>query len=216
MKRLVMAINKVIHSKVNYFIAILCFFSMAPTDLRGQSDYLLDNFTAFRDGNRVILTWTIGRGNSCIGIGVYRSADNEEYEKIHEIFGECGSTDKAQFYSYIDENPIKNKISFYVLELGFSGRTLPVSILFDELPSNGSKVVPNPAFDEAKIVLILPDDIGYFINIYNQIGEHIAKYEDKGERSHFSIAGFLPGNYFYTVTDTYGKRISSGKFVVIY
>jgi hypothetical protein len=205
-----------INLKAAFFISLSCFLSMATTNLHGQSDYLLDNFAAFRDGNRVVLTWTIGRGNSCFGIGVYRSADNVEYERIHEIFGECGSTDKAQFYSYIDENPIKNKLSYYVLELGFSGRTLPVSILLDEVPSNGSKVVPNPVFNDAKIVFSLPDDITYFVNIYNQIGQHIAKYPDQGGRSHFSVEVFLPGNYFYTITDTYGKKISSGKFVVLH
>ena len=213
-KRLRIIQLRIVNLKSAFFISLICLLSISKVDLYGQADYLLDNFAAFRDGNRVILTWTIGKGNSCIGIGVYRSADNQEFEKIHEIFGECGSTEKAQFFSYIDENPIKNKISHYLLELGFSGRTLPVSVLFDEVSPNGSKVVPNPVVDDAKIVFSLPDDISYFVNIYNQIGEHVIKYQDKGGISCFSVDGFLQGNYFYTVTDTFGKRISAGKFVV--
>jgi len=80
---------------------------------------------AIKDKDRIILQWTIKKGSSCIGIGIFRSTDAINFEVIGEIKGVCGSTEFAQAYHFIDENPIKNKTNYYVLEMGFSGKTTP-------------------------------------------------------------------------------------------
>lgn len=207
-----MMFNKIL--KITFLkICVLLFFL---TEIAAQSHYLLDNFSAFRDGKRIILTWTIGQGNSCIGIGIYRSKDDLEYEKIHEFFGECGSPSKAQFYSFVDENPIQNSDNFYVLELGFSGRTTPVLVTFEALPDSGSKVVPNPVSDSATIIYLNPNEKMNVLKFFNNSGQLITEITSSKSTVTLPIEQFSPGIYFYEISDFNQNRVSSGKFVVVH
>ena len=97
--------------KIFQFILFLFLLNVAP--VWSQSHYILDNLSAIKDKNRVIINWTIKRGNSCIGIGIFRSVDRTNYELIGEIQGICGSTEFAQAFHFIDENPVKNKTNYY-------------------------------------------------------------------------------------------------------
>lgn len=194
------------------FLSLL-FLSAMSGLLSGQAHYLLDHFSAYRDQNRIILTWTVGKGNSCIGIGVYRSTDNIEFKNIHNIFGECGSPEFAKYYSYVDENPVKNQTNYYQLELGFSGRTTSVAVRYDEIPEAGSLLSPNPVSHTAKLLFENREGKSLWIRIYNAQGTLLTQYPSGDESILLDLSGLVEGLYFYTISDRDNKLRSRGRFI---
>ncbi|MBK9736336.1 MAG: hypothetical protein IPO92_15810 [Saprospiraceae bacterium] len=189
-----------------------------------QSHYLLDNFKAYKESNRVVLNWTVKKGNTCSGTGILRSTDNINFEVIGEISGICGSQETAKSYSFIDENPVKNKINYYVLELGFSGKTEPsLAIKYLDVSTNGYLLYPNPI-----------DDIGYlyFNNVNNS--KHTLRINDASGKYYptyttnsdvFTLIfptnpDYLPSHIIYwqsllvfTILNESGEIVASGKFI---
>ncbi|MBK8888479.1 MAG: hypothetical protein IPN46_18895 [Saprospiraceae bacterium] len=121
----------------------------------GQSHYLIKRFDAYKDKNRIILNWSIKKGNSCVGIGILRSENDINYTKIGEIQGICGDNESETNYTFIDESP--NHANYYVLELGASGITdPPLFVKFISLDGKASKVIPNPAVIQLTFFLTIP------------------------------------------------------------
>ncbi|MBK9256998.1 MAG: T9SS type A sorting domain-containing protein [Saprospiraceae bacterium] len=189
-------------------------FSVTNTSY-SQNHYLLDDFKAFRDNERVILNWTIKQGSFCIGIGVYRSPDNVNYEKIHDIFGECGSSSKPVPYTYVDNNPIKNSKNYYILELGFSGRTEPVQIEFIDFNDTGYQLKPNPIVSESILIFQNEKRTDYILTIFDSYG--ISVRSIKNEKDYFIVNNetLSSGVYFFQITEVSGKTVLFGKFVSV-
>jgi hypothetical protein len=191
-----------------------------PIQLSAQTHYLLSALDALKDNNRVILTWTIKKGNSCIGITIYRSVDNVNFKKIGEIQGACGSTEYAQSYLFIDESPIKNRTNYYSLELGFSGRTEPsLAVQFIDFSQKKSVVLPNPVTSNGKIHIENPDHQKRNLFIFNKSGQKI--YEDNSNNEFFPISLSQLNDqfsslttFFYLITDQFGKFVDSGPILI--
>lgn len=199
---------------------------MQTGHLTSQSHYLLDNLNAIKDKDRIILQWTIKKGSSCIGIGILRSTDAINFEVIGEIKGVCGSTEYAQAYHFIDENPIRNKSNYYVLELGFSGKTTPpLRIEYIELGTNKSKVIPNPMSGEGRIYFENPNNENHTLHIFDAVGKYVFKYNSNEEYFTVNLSSleeietaafnFNASRYFYYITDSNGKKVTSGYFIDI-
>ena len=204
--------------KIRIIIGLVTFFIAFRTN--GQSHYLLSRLEAFKSENRVIINWNIRQGGSCFGIGILRSTDQVHYDVIGEIFGNCGSSESEQTFSFIDENPVKNKINYYVLEMGFSGRSAPpLTIEYYDLGKNNSKVIPNPLTLNGKILFINPSNTKHTILIFDQTGRIVKSalsYDDffipgLGYADDFSHSELK--KYFYIIQDENGTKISSGQFV---
>lgn len=205
-------------------VILILFFS--TFNLMGQHHYLLSNFNGFKDQNRVILNWTIKRGSSCIGIGILRSSDNSEYEVIGEIQGVCGSTEFAQAYNFIDENPVKNSKNYYKLELGFSGRTEPPVVLeYIDIRSEGYKMLPNPVLTNARLHFENTNNSKHFLSIYSSAGQFCGlnstneNYFDveKSKIDEANLGHKSQGNelYFFEIRDEIGNIKAKGKFMTI-
>lgn len=200
-------------------VRCLCLLSLTfcLTSLYGQSHYLLSKLEATRHENRIILSWTIKQGGSCFGIGIFRSTDNNEFEKIGEITGNCGSSENEQNFIFIDDNPVKNMINYYVLEMGFSGKTNPpLKAEFFDFDKNISKVIPNPFKDSARILFINPDFTAYTLYIFDESGKLLKTAISKGDffilssdDIHFNTPA-TAGKFYYTIADEKGQRITSG------
>ncbi len=207
--------------KIFQFILFLFLLNVAP--VWSQSHYILDNISAIKDKNRVIINWTIKRGNSCIGIGIFRSVDRTNYELIGEIQGICGSTEFAQAFHFIDENPVKNKTNYYVLELGFSGKTEPpLEVEYIDFGENQSKVIPNPIASYGFIYFDNPNNELHKLFIFDAIGKRVWDSKTNGDKFPISLTdleeieiasfNFNTTKYYYYITDNSGKKVSSGIF----
>lgn len=203
-------------------IGFIFFFS--TWNLVGQQHYLLSNFNGFKGSDRVILNWTIKRGSTCIGIGILRSTDDLNYEVIGEIRGVCGSTEFAQAYNFIDENPVRNKKNYYKLELGFSGRTEPPIVLeYFDVSGVGYKMIPNPIQTSARLFFENPNNSKHFLKIYNSAGQFCAQISssedffilekvtiDEANPVHNSNGSQL---YLFEIIDEQGSVNTKGKFI---
>ncbi len=192
--------------------------------LNGQNHYLLEDFKTIKDKQRVILTWTIKKGNTCAGTGILRSVDNIQYEVIGEITGICGNAEFAQSYSFIDEFPVKNKINYYILELGFAGKTspaIPVEII--DFQDKTSKVIPNPMHSYGKILFNNPNNEKHQLYLYNNYGKlvltvvtledfFLIDWNDLYDEN-IGIKTTLPDIYYYTITNINNAPVTSGKIV---
>lgn len=189
-----------------------------------QQHYLLDSFKAIKDKNRVILLWTMKQGSTCIGTGIFRSTNGIDYENIGEVNEVCGALEKPVTYQFIDENPVKGATNYYVLELGFSGKTNPpVKASFRDFNGKTSMVVNNPG-GSVTIYFDNPDQAQYTIRIFSLEGNPVQTVLTREEE--FSIepeiftlrplrASFLPASvYIYSVTTEAGNTVATGKFFV--
>lgn len=187
-----------------------------------QNHEILNRFQAIKDKDRVILLWTIKQNSSCQGIGILRSTNNRDFVQIGKIEGVCGSPSEEQHFTYVDENPVPNKTNYYVLELGFSGQTIPsLKVEFIDLSTSSSIVIPNPALYSTTIHFHNPNNEKHELFIYDLTGKYVWKGTTHSDSYHFDImhiedlstASFnIPRNmYHYIIRTESGKKISSGK-----
>jgi hypothetical protein len=154
-------------------VVVICALSYA---LDAQSNYLLDYFKAFATGEKIELIWQMGKGNQCSGIGIHRSTDGFNFEKISEIPGICGSDTSAQFYSFTDESPLPGRLHHYVLELGFAGKTdPPITIYYPDFSEKSIQVIPNPLSGLGIIAFPNPDGDEHQIFLYDASGQFLYK-----------------------------------------
>ena len=206
------------HMKIRFIFLLV--FLMINSISHAQSHYLLSRLEAFRADNRVIINWTIRRGGSCFGIGILRSVDKINYTVIGEISGDCGSSESEQSYTFTDENPVKDKVNFYVLEMGFSGKTEPpLSVEYFDFAKNESKVIPNPIYTAGKIHFINPDYTPHTLTVFDESGKLIKTVYTNTE--YFGLTSdildtkstFGSNKFYYTIAEENGKRVSSGFFL---
>lgn len=106
----------------------------------------LSAFLYIKERDKVILTWTIKRNNSCNGIGIYRSNDFEDYILIGRIEGICGSADNETNFTFVDSSPDIQGINYYKLSIGLEGETNPpLKVEYIKYPPNGILIIPNPS-----------------------------------------------------------------------
>ena len=186
----------------------------------GQSHYLIKRFDAYKDKNRIILNWSIKKGNSCVGIGILRSENDINYTKIGEIQGICGDNESETNYTFIDESP--NHANYYVLELGASGITdPPLFVKFISLDGKASKVIPNPAIYTAYVLFDNPNNEKYTVRFYSNDGKLIRQNITNEDKVYISLENLddrLLGSpfrktYYYTIHDAQNSKIADGIFM---
>jgi len=200
-------------------------FWMTCQILTAQFHEFLDDFKVYKDDNRVILTWTMSAGSTCIGTGILRSTELDgEPEVIGEIREVCGSLGEPQSYTFIDENPVSGNTNYYTLELGFSGRSKPaLGINFIALDDTNYKVVPHPIKSVGKIYFENKNKTRHtlvFYDINGKYGNTIHTTEDYffidiTEKNDFASTPFVYLNNFFVfnIFDHNGQKITSGRFV---
>lgn len=186
----------------------------------GQSHYLIKSFDAYKDKNRIILNWSIKKGNSCVGIGILRSENDINYTKIGEIHGICGDNESETNYTFVDESP--NHANYYVLELGASGITdPPLFVKFISLDGKASKVIPNPAIYTAYVLFDNPNNEKHTVRFYSNDGKLIRQNITNEDKVYISLenlddrllGGPFQKTYYYTIHDAQNSKISDGIFM---
>lgn len=180
-----------------------------------QPHPILDDFTAFRDGNTVLLKWTITSGSTCNGIRIYRAEDTINYIQVGDIAGVCGSSTSPVPYSFTDLSPIPNKINYYRLELGTQGFSKFVAIEFIVLGNEGYLIRPQPVTDNAVIYFDNPANDSYSFKLYDEKGVLVKTIENiTTDTILFNRVGLNSGTYLFTI-QTGDKIIVKGKIIVL-
>lgn len=106
---------------MSFILVLDSFWGFAQHDI-------LERFTGSQFNDIVSLEWTIKGGNTCNGIIIYHSTDDNNYTDIGRIEGVCGSTESSMSYEFEHSSPAP--LNYYKLELGFQGRSDAIVVSF--------------------------------------------------------------------------------------
>ena len=203
--------------KSKYQVIILFMFGfilMINSTLFSQNNPILDNFSITQNNGKVYLNWIIKSGSTCNGIQIFRSANNSSFKEIGNIAGICGSVSSATPYNFVDQNPEKNTINFYRLELGNNGTSQTLSIEIIDIEKEGSQVRPNPVYNEAKIYFNNNIKELNYLSVYNLSDKLIDELSSKENFFEINSTNYSNGIYFFKIINKEKIIISKGKFIV--
>ena len=139
----------------------------------------LAGFTAGRDGDRVILTWTTASETNNAGFDVQRSVDGGSFTTIGSREG-AGTTTEAQFYRFVDSHlPFEATSVRYRLRQRDLDGTTSFSAVQTVIVAAPQQVTlrapfPNPSLRQTTIRYQLPKDGTVELSLYNVLGQRIA------------------------------------------
>ena len=198
------------------WIVLFVSFSMVfvSSFANAQSNPILDDFSILANNRKVYLNWIIKSGSTCNGIHIFRSANNSSFKEIGNIAGICGSVSSATPYNFVDQNPEKNTINFYRLELGNNGTSQTLSIEIIDIEKEGSQVRPNPVYNEAKIYFNNNTKVLNYLSVYNLSDKLIDELSSKENFFEIDSTNYSNGIYFFKIINKEKIIISKGKFIV--
>ena len=196
---------------IKLFLCLL--LQSATANVFAQHNSILDNFTVFENNGKVYLNWTIISGSTCNGIQIYRSTDSISYFKIGSIAGIRGSSSTTTNYNFTDNNPEKNKINCYRLELGGNWTSEILSVEIIDIES-GYQIRPNPVIGKGKIYFDNNTKLQHQLFIYNLNGLQIFSSTTKEDFFELNTKIFLSGISPFTISTEGNLLKAKGKLMV--
>ncbi len=191
------------------FLAVVLLFTSA----KAQETDFISFFKATENKGRVLLSWQITAGNTCNGIQIFRGTDSTQLTQTGEIIGVCGSVDQPVDYTFVDENPIKNTISYYRIQFGFQGYSPMVEILVNATGDGGTQVRPHPISTQGKIFFNKSTSSNYTLELYNLHGQKVLELTTTESVFDISADGLPSGVYTYTIS-TENLANQTGKLLI--
>jgi len=171
-------------------------------------------FSVVQIENKIQLDFTIKSGNTCNGVGIYRSADSLNFTLIGDIEGICGSTDKNESYSYTDYSPLKNSKNFYRLQPGILPTSGIAGVFYLDLSENEVLVYPNPISSTSAIYSLNTSHEERILNVFTREGKHVYQSEPSRASSFLLPAeDLIAGIYYFTISSENAERFK-GSFTV--
>lgn len=180
----------------------------------GQLHPILDRFNVFETGGKVYIIFVISSGNTCNGIDILRSDDSANFITVGHIGGVCGSSSEPVMYSFIDENPIKNKRSYYKLELGGYGYTNNIEIEIIDTKEFGFQVRPNPAHENTIIYFQNPNNTEHTLSIISNTGVILLNKVSIQNLFSLDVRSLPSGIYPFIITENQHNTSAVGKLVI--
>jgi hypothetical protein len=149
---------------------------------------------------------------------VERSTDGVNFSKIGEVIGNGTSTDRHD-YSYNDKNVVAGIRYYYRLKQVDFDESYEYSPVVSEMLRGDdlfkvSDFVPNPAADQAKLIITTGKEQEVQIEMHNYLGEIVKKgttYLNKGSNTiNFDFGDLAAGTYTTRVvagTNTHVRRV---------
>jgi len=188
---------------------------VATTNVFAQHNPILGKFTVFENNGKVFLNWTIVSGSTCNGIQIYRSTDTINYTQVGNIVGVCGSSSSAVSYNFTDDNPEKNKVNYYHLELGNNGSSEILSVEIIDIANNGYQIRPNPVVSSiAKIYFDNNTKNQHQLFIYNISGIQVFRTSTNEDLFDLNTETFLSGIYLFTISTEGNLPRAKGKIII--
>lgn len=195
------------------YLPLLLFSFFSTQAISQTAEDVLSRFFAVQQEDKVLLRWTIIRGNTCEDTYVERSVDGGPYERIGLIGGICGSPDASITYDFYDTVPVPNRFSAYRLLLGLYGYTEPRNVEFILLNDEGFSLQPNPMTEKSWLVFDNPRSEEFTLRIYDMRGKMVYSITTDTDRFLIYREGLGSGQYFFTLEGS--DRKMSGKLIVI-
>jgi len=162
----------------------------------------------------VLVNFTIFKGITCTGVQIERSTDNVNFTEIHEFAGVCGAINTEESYTFLDENPISNKLSWYRLDLGSIGLySKTLSVVFINYTDEGVIVFPNPCSSNCTIYFSNPNEREFQLLFFDRMGKLVMDQTTTSDRWEMGSKQFSPGIYYFQIIND-GDEKHSGKLVV--
>ncbi len=157
----------------------------------------------------VILEWKTATENNNLGFEIYRSSDQEEFERITFVDGSPSSSEPRN-YTFTDLNPGGGDIIRYrLIQVDLDGTKKIVSEITVEsaLPEQFSLLpnYPNPFNPETFIRFAIPCNCDISLEVFDINGRKISalmegKYEPGEYSVIFDARGLASGTYIYTLS----------------
>lgn len=196
-------------------IAVIFLFLLGMIDANAQTKHpILDKLNLFEVNGAVHIDCTITAGYTCNGISYYRSDGGEEFKKIGEVSGICGSPDFAVRYQFIDEDPPKNQPLRYMVDFGGYGNTEELSIEVVDTDLLGYQVRPNPTAGQSLIFFRNTSNSEHYMRVYDLSGRQVYSGQTIEKFFEIDLTGNAPGLYIFNILeDKSGSRLH-GKIVL--
>lgn len=190
-----------------YFIVFVLFSQLVGFS---QDPHLIvkDIFIQQRT-DHVYLQWTIKEGRTCNDIHIERSSDGLYFERIGLISGVCGSSDSDVVFFFTDEEPVKNKINYYRLELGSQGYTTTFQI--NTRIIDNYFILQNPVKESLNI--LFAEGSLRSIEIYDTGGKRLYTQQITDQDITITVDHLQAGVYIIVFREE-NKPPTSSKFVV--
>lgn len=202
-------------SKVKKYLYNIIFLSQLLVGLNSfaQKHPILDNFDVFEVSGKVYINCVISSGYTCNGIDVLRSEDNLTFQSVGHIGGVCGSSSDPVSYNFTDDNPPKNKLLYYKLELGGYGFTDVLTINIIDTKEFGFQIRPNPANQNTTIYFENKYDEEYHLVLMNIMGKVVLSQITRSNFFRIDLSNIPSGIYFFNILDLPSQQ-TSGKLIV--
>lgn len=198
----------------SFNILILLTFLLCKVAVAQKGHPILDDYDVFQLNGKVYISVTVSSGQTCNGINVQRSADSLSYQQIGHVVGICGSSASPITYDFVDDYPIKNKTSYYRVELGGYGYTTVASILVIDTQEFGFQVRPSPARDNTIIYFDNPQQEEFELVLFNLSGLKVKTKHTISNSFELNVSDLNKGLYFFTIGKNYDEQKTIGKLMV--
>lgn len=192
-----------------FFIDAVCFQTFAPCTL----PISLSDLTANYFDSKVVLHWTTTLEVNNDHFTIERSKDGISFEAVGKIKG-VGSTLKKQKYSFTDNDPYLDDVSYYRLKQTDQNGNYAYSkiVSIDPNLEQDLNVYPNPSQDG--VFFIITDYFSSTSNFYEVLdysGRKIIEQKIQGNKSVLDLTG--NGKGLYILRSTINGKTSSKKVV---
>jgi hypothetical protein len=175
---------------------------------------ILDNFSVIEIGGKVFVSVTVGQGNTCSGINVLRSDNQLSYDTVGHVSGVCGSTSHPITYSFTDATPVKNRTSYYKVELGGVGYTTVIAMLIIDTEEFGFQIRPNPAVGDVIIHFENDNNEQVEFSLYSLTGHHLKSISTINDFVQLNVSEFENGMYIFMLKEDSDRAPVKGKLIV--
>jgi hypothetical protein len=190
--------------------ALGCLFAPA----QAQEHPLVDVFTATEGTGSVMLSWTMSRGSTCLGLGVERAVNGGPFAEVHNIPGFCGAIDQAVTYEWVDADVPELSELAYRLDFGVQGKSSERRVHFDQLNSTDHRFVPNPTSGEGRLLLRTGLHERVVVTIWDAAGHAVFGPLDQADNVIVVPQGRLSSGVHTYRAETLSGSVMVGHFVV--
>jgi hypothetical protein len=198
---------------MKFFFQIIFIMCLASSSF-AQIHPILDEFKVSEADSKVYISCIVSSGKTCKGINVLRSEDSINFVSIARIDGTCGNASSPIRYSFIDENPIKNKRTFYALQLGGFANTNVLSIYIIDTKQEGFVVSPNPAKGRTQIFIENKHQKTIHFSLLNYNGKEVMTKVTTSNMFELELSSLQSGMYPFIIFNESDNNKAFGKLVI--
>lgn len=181
--------------------------------VQAQETEILDYINISNLKGEILLDWQITQGSTCNGIKIYRSVNNSEFVQVGEIDGICGHSSRPVRYVFKDENPVKNQVNSYRLDLGGYGNSETVGIEIIGFEGVNYQLRPNPVVTTSQLMFNNDKNKEAQVHIFDAKGNAFPHLTTRTNLVNIHAKEYSAGFYFFNVIIE-NKLVTSGKFIV--